>query len=265
MKVDMHIHSTISDGSEDIETIIKTAETNNLDAIVIVEHDFLCPYNEKLQSDKVQVQVGIEISAAYQKTKTKAHILGYCIKKSELINTVTQRILYERNENSMKQIKILNNNGYQIDMDELSKANGLYIYKQHIMEHLVKNKQVSEMFGDFYQTTFKKNGICDFDIKYINVFEAIRSIKEAGGLAVLAHPGQQQNFWLIPKMVEFGLDGIELNHHANNEKDRFVIEKLAKRYNLFLTGGSDYHGQFSKEVVEIGDYLSHRSGVEMIF
>jgi len=93
------------------------------------------------------------------------------------------------------------------------------------------------------------------DKKYIDVHLAVNGIKEAGGQAVLAHPGREKNFYLAGKVE---LDGIEYNHHANCGFDRRIIEKYASKYNLFLTGGSDFHGENDTVQVEIGDYLSPR-------
>ena len=133
------------------------------------------------------------------------------------------------------------------------------------MENLVKRNIVPDMFGEFYYSTFKNNGICHFDIRYPSPLEALRAIKDSGGLAVLAHSGQQQNFSLIPELVKNGLDGLELNHHSHSDKDKAVIQEYAKKYNLFLTGGSDFHGKFEPVDVDLGDYISEQSGVETIF
>ena len=94
---------------------------------------------------------------------------------------------------------------------------------------------------------------------------AVRAVKDAGGMAVLAHSGQQQNFSLIKGLVEQGLDGLELNHHANSLKDKEIIRKYASDYHLFLTGGSDCHGAYEKNSPGVGDYLAEESGVNAIF
>lgn len=169
-----------------------------------------------------------------------------------------------RHANSLKQIEILNQHGYEIDLSQLRRADGKYIYKQHIMDDLVRRGKAPDMFGEFYQKTFKHGGICDFDIRYPSPLEALRAIKDAGGLAVLAHSGQQQNFCIIPELAKQGLDGLELHHHANSEKDREIIRAYAAQYDLFLTGGSDFHGKFEGVLVDIGDYLAEPSGVRAV-
>jgi predicted metal-dependent phosphoesterase TrpH len=264
VKADLHIHSTVSDGSESIAQIIVIAKNIGLDAIAITDHDTMSHISLISNNSDIKVIGGVEISSVHHKTNTRAHMLGYNIQKPEIITAHTEPLLEARNKNSEEQAEILRRHGYQIDIDKLARADGKYLYKQHIMDWLVTTGQASDMFGDFYQKTFKQSGICAFDIEYIDVFVAVKAIKEAGGLAILAHPGQQQNFWLIPELVRLGLDGLEMNHHTHNEKDRETIRDYAKQYNLFLTGGSDYHGKYEPQPFGIGDFLSEESGVAAI-
>jgi len=264
MKADLHIHSTISDGSDTIEQIIVAAENKGLDHIAITDHDTLAHWQRIPKDTRIRVTVGTEISAIHSETKTKAHILGYNIKKPDILTELLRNTLISRNRNSEKQIKILQREGFKIDTDKLKKADRRVIYKQHIMDWLVSTGQASDMFGVFYQKTFKNGGICDFDTSYPDAFEVVKAVKKAGGLAVLAHPGQQQNFWMIPELVKNGLDGLELNHPANSENDMDVIWSYAKEYNLFLTGGSDYHGKYENRSAGLGDNLSDKSGVQAI-
>ena len=264
MKADLHIHSTVSDGSDTILDIIRIAKQKGLDAIAITDHDTLSHQNQIPTDPGIQVISGVEISAVHKKTNTRTHLLGYAIQKPEMITALTQPLLEARNRNSEKQVEVLVANGYRIDPDQLARADGKYLYKQHIMDWLVSSGQVSELFGAFYHSTFKNGGICAFDIDYLDVFDAVKAIREAGGLAVLAHPGQQQNFWLIPELVAIGLDGLEQNHHANSERDQITIQEFAAAHGLFLTGGSDYHGRYEPQPFGIGDFLAAESGVNAI-
>ena len=264
MKADLHIHSNVSDGSESIKQIIGMAKEKGLDAIAVTDHDTLSHAVQIPADADIKVLAGVEISAVHQETNTRAHVLGYHIQKPEIITALTEPLLEARNQNSEKQADILNRHGFRIDVDKLARANGKYLYKQHIMDWLVMTGQIPEMFGSFYQKTFKQGGVCAFDVEYIDVFQAVKAIKEAGGLAVLAHPGQQRSFWLIPELAYAGLDGLEWNHPSHHEKDREAIRIYADRYVLFLTGGSDYHGKYDAHPLGIGDFLSHESGVAAI-
>ena len=265
MKADMHIHSTVSDGSYTIEEIIQMAKKRGLDGIAITDHDTLSHSSQIPQENDLKVIAGIEISAFDYEKNFRVHILGYNIKDKEQLEKAVHPTLEARHANSLRQIEILNQHGYEIDVDKLQKADNRYIYKQHIMDYLVKNKKVDTLFGDFYYRTFKNNGICHFDITYMNPLDAIRAVKDAGGMAVLAHSGQQQNFELIPEFVKAGLDGLELNHHSHSDADRAIIREYAGKYDLFLTGGSDCHGRYEANSPEVGDYLAEESGFCRIF
>ena len=265
MKADLHIHSNFSDGSDSIEQIIEAALGMELDAIAITDHDTLS-HAAKIPADTGGMQVisGVEISAVCRKTNIRAHVLGYNIRKPEIVTNLTQPLLERRNNNSEKQAEILINQGYKIDIDKLARADGKYLYKQHIMDWLVTTGQGPDMFGEFYKKTFKRGGICAIDIDYIDVFEAVTAIKESRGLAVLAHPGQQQNFPLIPDLAEIGLDGLECIHHSHSDRDGETIRDYAGRYGLFLTGGSDYHGRYESRGYGIGGLVSEESGARAI-
>lgn len=264
LKADLHIHSTVSDGSDTIAEIVAAAERRGLDAIAVTDHDTLSHLAEIARlagKTRVRVVGGAELSAVDPETGVRAHILGYNIGDPEAVTALAQPLLEARGLNSERQAEILRRHGYELDPPKLRRADGKYLYKQHIMEYLAATGQVSEMFGEFYRATFKNGGICAFDIEYLDVFTAVRTIREAGGQAVLAHAGQQQNFYLIPGLVECGLGGLELNHPENSGADREKIRRYAAEYGLFLTGGSDYHGRYGKRAVRIGDFISEESGV----
>lgn len=263
-KADLHMHSTVSDGSFTIPELITRAKEKGLDAIAITDHDTLSQAGQIPKTEDILVIPGIEISAYDYEHGFRVHMLGYGIQKPEVTERVVHPTLEARHANSLHQIAILNEHGYDIDINTLRKADGKYIYKQHIMDDLVHRGRAPEMFGAFYQRIFKNGGICDFDIHYISPLAALRAIKDAGGLAVLAHSGQQQNFCLIPELAAHGLDGLELNHHANKEKDRRIIRQYAEQYDLFLTGGSDFHGKFEGVSVDVGDFLAEQSGIDHI-
>lgn len=263
-KADLHIHSRVSDGSCTIEELAALAAEKGLDTIAVTDHDTLSQARQIPNELSVQIIPGIEISCFDYQAGMRVHVLGYFIHNISLVEDFVHPLLLARHENSMKQIDILGKNGFTIELKQLNRADNRYIYKQHIMEYLVKTGQAPEMFGDFYKHIFKNNGICAFDIHYLNPYEAVKIIKEAGGLAVLAHSGQQQNFALIPKLVKEGLNGLELNHPANSNKDRAVIWKYAREYGLFMTGGSDFHGIYEPDSPGLGCCLSEESGVEAI-
>jgi len=264
-KADLHIHSTVSDGSNTIGEIIAMAKARHMDAIAITDHDTVSHHSQIPAVRGLKVTWGTELSAYDYQRKRKVHILGYGISDPRMIAEFARPVLEARHQNSLRQIEILGRQGFYIPVDDIKKADGTYIYKQHIMDYLVTRGLTEKMFGELYYRVFKNGGECDFDIVYPDAREAVQMVKTAGGIPVLAHCGQQQNFDLIAELVENGLAGLELNHPSHSEADRKLLYRYAKEYDLILTGGSDYHGIFEPGNVELGEYLSEESGINRIF
>jgi predicted metal-dependent phosphoesterase TrpH len=109
--------------------------------------------------------------------------------------------------------------------------------------------------------------MCSRDIEYVDVFKAVEAIKLDKGLAVLAHPGQLDSYYLIDKLVKAGLDGIEMNHEDHSIEDIDKIKNYyGKKYGLLLTGGSDYHGIYGETEIEVGDLdCSDQLVIEKLF
>ncbi|MGL4454195.1 MAG: PHP domain-containing protein [Sarcina sp.] len=246
MRFDMHIHSNISDGSDGLEKIINEAKLIGLDGIAITNHDTVYGLDEAVKiGGKVGVKIirGIEISAYDYKRNQKVHILGYNFNKSDCIEKICKETRLDRHENSIKKLDTLLNRGYEIDREKIidrSKFGGV-LYKQHIMHDLIEKGYADTLYGDVYKALFK-TGDLSKDISYVDCFEAIKAVQNDGGIAVLAHLGELKDVNLLYELLEFGLDGIEVNHAKNRIKERVLIRDLAKKHNLILTGGSDYHG-----------------------
>lgn len=259
MKGDLHVHTDISDSSYGIRETLTMAKRNGVTHIGIVNHDTVRGLEEAIELGKskdIKVIPGIEISAYDFKNKRKVHILGYDFNlEGKNIKNICDPLLERRDENSRWQIQTLLDNNYHLDLGyikEKSKHSEV-IYKQHIMMALIKNNYTDTIYSDLYRKLFKNGGICSRDIEYIDVFEAVKAIKKDGGLAVLAHPGQLNSYDIIQDLVTAGLDGIEINHHSHSEKDLEKIKEYSEKFNLFLTGGTDFHGKYSEKTLNIGD------------
>ncbi len=263
-RADLHMHSRISDGSYTIPELAHLAAQRGLDVIAVTDHDTLSQAGKIPKNLPVEVIAGIEISCLDVQTNMRVHLLGYGIKDRQKVEDFVHPLLMARHENSLKQIEVLQRNGFHIEVDQLYRADGRYIYKQHIMEYLVRTGQSPDLLGETYKRLFKNGGICAFDIQYLDPYEAVRVIRAAGGMAVLAHSGQQQNFTLILGLVKAGLEGLELHHPANTEPDKQVIRAYARAHDLFLTGGSDFHGAYEPGGPLPGQYISEESGVRAI-
>lgn len=257
MKADLHVHSTYSDGSWTREEIIKEAARLGITRLAFTDHDTVRDAWKAVSLGKaygIDVITGIEISAYDFKEKKKVHILGYCYTLREALTQLCEPVLMHRDSNCVKQIEILASMGYCIREEDVRKYTTGTIYKQHILKYLYDTGQSEAMFGKVYQEIFKNGGPCDFDITYVDAADAVRAVRECGGIPVLAHPGQQQNLDILPRLLSAGLLGIERSHPSNSEKDCRQITELAGRYDLFCTGGSDFHGIYEANGAGLGTY-----------
>jgi len=265
IKADLHIHSTVSDGSLTIGQIAEEAASVGLTHLSLTDHDTVAGVGEaaRLCAQRgVIVIPGVEFSAYDYKNNVRAHILGYGMKNLAPIEALGGPLLAKRHANSLKQIDVLRGLGYGITPEEVAQFAGRHIYKQHIMRVMVEKGYAESIGGAMYLRLFKNGGPCAFDIEYLEARDAVHAIKEAEGLAVLAHPGQQGNYSSIPALVDAGLDGLEYAHHANTAEGRFRIRSIASDYRLILTGGSDSHGLYENDSPAIGTYLCPESTIE---
>lgn len=266
IKADLHLHTRYSDGYDSVDQIIEKSLEENLSHIAMTDHDNLEGAEEKCQKARaagLKTVKSLEISAMDYESGKIVHILGYNIKDEEPIRKICDPIKQMRNDKAEFQVKKLREMGYQIDFDELYEFAGGYIFKQHIFETLYRSGQVESIFPSINETLFRRPGALYYPMDYIDVVEAVKSVKAAGGYSVLAHPGQQKNIDTLDRVVKHGLDGIELNHESNGAEYRDLIRAYAKKYDLILTGGSDYHGAYARRKDFIGSYLSEESGLKV--
>lgn len=259
---DLHVHTRISDCSESIQHILQQAKERGITHIAFTDHDTTKFANEHVLAAGaygIRAIPAVEMSAFGSAEQKKAHILGYGYRSVQHIEAIGQRTLQKRDANGVRQIEILRGLGYRIWPEHVRRISGDCIYKQHILDYLVSTKQAMSIYGDVYTRIFKNGGPCDFDIDYPEAADVIRAIKEDGGYAVLAHPGQQDNFEMLPKLIEAGLDGIEYAHPSHTEEDRIKVAELGKYYGVFMTGGSDYHGRYERSITKLGAYPAHES------
>lgn len=265
-KADLHLHTRYSDGYNTVDEIVQKAVEAKLTHIAMTDHDNLDGWDEKQKKAReagLEIVKSVEISSMDYVSKKVVHILGYNIKDEAPIREICNPIKEMRNEKAYIQVKKLNQLGYNIDYDELLDFSKGYIFKQHIFEMLYKTNQVESMFPSINESLFRYPGDLFFQMKYIDVADAVKAVKNAGGYSVLAHPNQQNNIDTVDRVVQYGLDGIELNHESNKKDYMETIKEYAKKYDLILTGGSDYHGAYARRKDKVGSYISEESGYKV--
>ena len=260
MIIDWHTHSRYSDGSDSLETLFIKAKQAGITHLGVVDHDTVAHHEEGRQLAKefeMTFIPGVEISAYDYKRKRKVHLLGYGFKKScPAIETLCRPLLARRHAHSLWQFRCIQEAGFQINANEaLSYADTSgTLYKQHIMNALLDEPYDNKSYQTLYQSLFKGTGVAAGDIAYIDCFSALEAIHADGGFAVLAHPGQLDSYEVAEELIAKGLEGIEMVHPDHTEIDRDRVQQLAAKYNLLLTGGSDYHGTYGASV-QLGSYI----------
>lgn len=249
MTVDLHIHSTYSDGTETPEQLVRRAVQKGLKAISITDHDTVEGTVVALASGndtRLEVIPGIEFSCVHK--SSHLHVLGYYIdpRNHELISTL-HNIQQARIDRNIKIIERLNTLGIDISIDEVYEKSPIgQTGRPHIAQVLMEKKVIPNIDSGF--TRFLKVGKPAYVArKVLQVQETIRVIREAGGVAVLAHPGSIDNsLRKIPEILKdlkkAGLQGIEIYYPIHTKKVVKKLKSMAEFYDLVVTGGSDYHG-----------------------
>lgn len=258
MRGDLHIHSNISDSDFSLEEIVVKAKNIGLSHIAITDHDTILGCERAKEIGKkygVEVISGIEISAYDYKRDKKVHILGYG-NLGESVKKLCEVPCRARGELSQYLFEIVKNEGYDISWERVkSYAGETGVFKQHIMLDLIKQGYTDDIYGELYKKLFKNNGVAaKYSIKYVDVYEAVKAIKKDGGIAIMAHPSQYGNEELIEELLEIGLDGIEVYHPKHSKENIEKLLEIAKKNNLLITGGTDFHGNMDSKYVEIGDF-----------
>lgn len=246
--IDLHIHSTLSDGTLSPAEIIAVAGERGIRVISITDHDTMAAYPEAIalgQGMGVEVLPGIEITAHHQ--ELSLHILGLGLgHDSETLAQGLQAIQEARQERNRRIMEKLVSFNLGVTMADLPRGNG-QTGRPHIARALV-GKGVVRTEQEAFAKFLRKDGAAYVKRQLLPVTKAIALIRAAGGVAVLAHPGtlklpEAALTTLIRNLRAEGLAGVEVYHPMNSEKTLHFLTKLCHNFGLIATGGSDFHGR----------------------
>ncbi|WP_416827538.1 PHP domain-containing protein [Ectobacillus polymachus] len=264
MKAELHCHTTISDGSFSFDDLLLLAMGEQVSHLAITNHDTTIGLSDMIEKGKqndIEIIPGIEISSYDVERERKVHILGYFIKPGHpAIQQLCDPLLAARHEACYQMVQRVIEAGYDISWEQVQKfaSGGTGVYKQHIMHALIEKGYTESIYGELYKTLFSRGqnkaavGIAYIPVEYVKPSLAIQVILEAGGVPVLAHPGQYKNFDAVPELVESGLQGIEVWHPLHSTADCEMAKRYAAKYGLIQTGGSDFHGFYGERDVTLG-------------
>jgi predicted metal-dependent phosphoesterase TrpH len=271
MTGDLHCHTKLSDGSLGIEDIILQAKRTGIDFISITDHDTMSSISRaKILGERYGVHTvpGVELSAWDKARNRKVHILcyapqkpdrleGICIKACEIRKACAKEMV----EKVMKLYPITEEN-------VLKHATGSKsIFKQHIMHALIDYGYTTHFYGKLNDELFNhETGSCIVEREYPDVNFVLDLIHSARGVAVMAHPVHYNSLELLEELASKGkLDGVEVYHYTADDEAKKQILDIAQKYDLIVTGGSDFHGLYNAKPTFIGSNVTDKENLDKIF
>lgn len=255
MKADLHMHSVYSDGTDEIATIVSKAKEAGLGLIAVTDHDTVKGVPEALAEGEKQglkVLEGIEMSTY---AICEVHVLGYCVDiKSDVLLSKLSGIERQRKERIKTILANLEKYNIRLDESKIFDRNGT-VGRMHIAKQLIA-KGHCQTVTEAFERYLGERGLAYVPSKRMTPLEGVKLIKEAKGLATIAHPllfmqrGVLED--LIGGLKTYGLDGLEVYYPTHTPADVTRLAEIARKHRLIATGGTDYHG-VNKKGVEPGD------------
>jgi 3',5'-nucleoside bisphosphate phosphatase len=264
--VDLHCHSTASDGTLSPTEVVRLAKQSGLSALALTDHDTIAGVAEAAAEAKtlgIDFLPGIEISAEYPHPGTM-HILGYGVDPdSAILKELTTTLIAGRDNRNPRIVAKLQQLNVAITMEEVeAEAGGKVVGRPHIAAILHRKGYVSSIKQAF-EKYLAQGAPAYFDKERLTPKQALEMIRQSSGLPVLAHAIQLrtdndgQLDRVVKDLVDLGLAGIEVFHSDHNPEWIAKCEKLSAKYKLLKTGGSDFHGT-NKTHIPLGIARGHR-------
>lgn len=268
MLIDLHTHSTSSDGTDSPTELVNRAISKKIDVLALTDHDSTRGWDEALNTllshpskTSMQLVQGAEISCQ-DSDGISIHMLGYMFDTEyQPLLEVLERTRENRVSRMERIIARLNEAGIEISLEDVhaQRKGDATLGRPHLADALVARGHVASRDEAFAALLHNKSKF------YINHYspsptEVIRLIKSAGGVAVIAHPlasqrGRTIRIELMEQLVEAGLDGIEIYHRDHSDDEKVQLLQIAKENELIVTGSSDYHGTGKQN--QLAEFTTH--------
>ncbi|MBC8264750.1 MAG: PHP domain-containing protein [Anaerolineales bacterium] len=251
-RVDLHLHSTASDGQYSPSELVTMALERNLLAIAVTDHDTTAGIDEALEAARgtgLEVIPGVEISCDVP--HEEVHLLGYYLDHHH--PALQEKLLAMRDARLQRAKGILarlSALGLSLPWDAVAELAGNgSVGRPHVAQAMVKMGYVASN-NEAFDLYIGRNGPAYVERYKISPLDAVSLLKEAHGLPVLAHPRRITHF--LPSLVERGLVGMEVYYNGYSPEDIRGLAGLARKFDLIPTGGSDFHGPDVLDTVEMG-------------
>ncbi len=258
MRIDLHTHSTASDGSLTPLELVQQAVSLQIEVLALTDHDTVEGLDEfgfEGKRSGIVTLSGIELSVDYG--GGSLHLLGYGFHHDDiLLKSVLIDLKKSRHTRNKMIINRLQEIGYDITFERvLQFARNGVMGRPHIAAELVKSGQV-ESISEAFSKLLRRGSSAYFERRRLSLIEACDLIHQAGGATIWAHPGlhgKNLNSLIgrLPEWKKSGLDGIETDYSAHSISQRDELRRIASNHHMVVTGGSDFHGIY-RPGVEMG-------------
>ena len=261
MRIDLHTHSTASDGTDTPAELVRNAAAAGLDVVALTDHDSTRGYAEAIAAVPAGLTLvtGAELSCRVD--GVSMHMLAYLFDPEEPALLAERELVRDdRVPRAKGMVAKLNGLGVPVTWEQVERiAGGGSVGRPHVATALVELGVVPTVSDAFTEDWLADGGRAYVEKHETDPFEAIRLVKAAGGVTVFAHPGASKRGRTVPEpaiaeMAAAGLDGIEVDHMDHDEETRARLRGLAKELGLLTTGSSDYHG--SRKTCVLGEYVT---------
>jgi len=247
--IDLHTHSTASDGTDAPSAIVEKAAALGLRAVSVTDHDTVSGVEEALAAGErlgVEVIPGIEVSSDYR--ENNVHILGYFIDvRAEALRPVLDWVKTEREERNRKIVAMFAADGFDMSLEELQREYpDSVLGRPHMAEHLMR-KGYTQSVKEGFDKYLGEGKPYYLPKRRISIAKAVEVILAAGGVPVLAHPMQykyprDEVTEMIEYTMSLGIRALECYYSEHSPEEQEWLLARAERYGLGVSGGSDYHG-----------------------
>ncbi len=240
---DLHLHSCFSDGTFTPREIVTRAARHGVRPIALTDHDTVAGIPEAIQAGaemNVEVIPGVELSV--HEANQEMHILGYFIQWEETTFQRTLDFLHTGRRNRLEEIlKRLHGLGISLPLGEVLQIAGKgTVGRLHVARALLARRAVGNL-DQAFDRFLARNRPAYVERTGFTATQAIRAIRQAGGIAVLAHPDSSA-LGRLSDLMDVGLQGIEVFHPSHRSEEVFTLTRMATEHGLLITGGSDCHG-----------------------
>jgi predicted metal-dependent phosphoesterase TrpH len=283
--IDLHMHSVYScDGELTPRELINIAQKSKLKIISLTDHNTCVGVTETIEAGRtagITVIPGIELDCFFQ--GVLFHVLGYGIDpENALLGEIDKDVQSQTKASSAETIRLINELGINLDRDEaLSKAKNGYVTGELIAEIVLNKKDARDNpllhpyfsggsrsdnpYVNFYWDFCGQGKSAYVHIEYIPMEKAISAIREAGGIALLAHPGQnlKNRDNMLPSIIDLGIKGIEVYSSYHTPERCNYYKQQADTQGLLISGGSDFHGK-TKPAIYMGNFGLESDGFDIV-